>query len=75
MSDLLYTYRFVKCKKCGNEFLVERVLMGIDHTMDIIVSCKACLKKKGLNEAFAKERPDAAKAIRDWLEGEVKPQK
>lgn len=64
---MIYTYRVVKCQKCGKEFLVERLLIGVDHTTDIIVSCKECLQKAPLPKDFVKKYPEEAKAIMKWL--------
>ena len=63
-----YRFRFGKCGKCGHELLVETLLFGIDHTADIIVTCKDCLKKAPLPEEFIKEHPEEAKAIVEWLQ-------
>lgn len=65
---LEYTCRFAKCKGCGKEFLVESVLFGIDHTADIVVTCKDCLKETGIHENFVKEHPEEAKTITKWLQ-------
>ena len=69
--EIPYTYRFVKCQKCGREFLVERLLLGIDHTIDVIVSCKECLKKRSLPKDFIKKHPNEAGAIMTWLKGKT----
>ena len=66
-KDWPYTFRFRKCGTCGRESLVESVQCGIDNTIDIIVSCKECLKKKPLSKAFIEKHPDEAKAIQEWL--------
>jgi len=42
--------------------------MGVDHTLAITASCKDCLKKKGIPAKFAKEHPEEAKAIKNWVE-------
>jgi len=68
---MIYTYSFEKCQTCGKQFLVERMLIGTEHTASIIVSCKECLKKKGLNKQFAKEHSEEAKAINEWLKVEI----
>jgi len=69
VTNLRYIWQVVKCQVCGREFLVERVLFGTDHTLDIIVTCKECLKRKGLADKFKKEHPKEAKRIEKWLEG------
>jgi len=68
MPDFPYYFEFKSCSKCKREFLVEKVLFGIDHTVDTIVTCKECLKKTPLPEDFAKEHPEEAKAIMEWLQ-------
>jgi len=65
---MYYTFRFEKCQSCGKEFLVERTLIGIDHTASMIVSCKECLQKNPLPEPFIKGHPEEAKNIMKWLE-------
>jgi len=68
MSGLIYTFQFEKCQTCGKEFLVERLLIGTDHDASVIVSCKDCLKTKFTDDGvFAKEHPEEAKAIKEWL--------
>jgi len=69
VSNLRYTWKIVKCNVCGREFLVERVLFGFDHTMDTLVTCKECLKKKGIPAKFKKEHPKEAEKIERWLKG------
>ena len=66
-----YTYEFVKCNYCGKEFLVERTLMGTDHTIGVIVSCKECVKKAIENQHmntvnFKKQHPEEYKVIQEW---------
>jgi nitrogenase molybdenum-iron protein alpha/beta subunit len=68
-----YQYHFEKCGKCGREILVETILFGMDHTANIIVTCKECLKKAPLPEEFIKERPEEAKVIMEWLQKEQPP--
>lgn len=46
MPDFPVVGELVKCEKCGREILVERGLIGIDHTFTILVSCWQCLKKE-----------------------------
>lgn len=65
--DMPYTFKFRKCGTCSREFLVESVLIGTDHTMDTIVSCKECLKKKPLSKEFIEKHPEEAKIIQEWL--------
>ena len=62
-----YVWETVKCRICGKEFLVERLLYGVDHTGDIFVTCKECLKKEGISREFRKEFPEEAKRIEKWL--------
>ena len=63
-----YTCRVVKCQICEKEFLVERLLIGSEHTSSILVSCKECLKKKGVDTRFVKKYPEEMKVIKKWLE-------
>ena len=44
----------VKCPKCGREILVERGLIGIDHTVEILVTCWKCLDEKMKQRAVNK---------------------
>lgn len=67
---MIYIYQIVKCQKCGKEFLVERLLIGINHTVDTIVTCKECLKKSPLPKDFIRAYPEEAKAIIKWLKKE-----
>jgi len=67
MTEYPYTYRIVACQTCAEEILVERVLIGTDHTMDIIASHKQCLKKKGVGTKFKEKYPDIAKKLGEWL--------
>ena len=67
MKEMPYVYMTTKCSKCGREFLVERVLFGIDHALAIVVTCKECLKKNPLPEQFVKDHPAEAKSIMEWL--------
>lgn len=68
-----YGFSFEKCSHCGREMLVERQLIGVDHTISILVSCKECLRKRGCQEEFREKFPEKAKVIDEWLEkGEIK---
>ena len=62
----MYTYAKCECQQCGKKILVERVLIGSDHTSDVLVTCLDCLMKKGLNENYKKMNPNFAKDIEDW---------
>ena len=66
-----YVFEIVKCHYCGKEFLVERYLMGIDHTLGTLVTCKECARK-AIEEQhdfivrFRKQHPEAYKVIEEW---------
>ena len=53
LTDLFKDYKppiageIVECRKCGRRLLVERVLMGTDHTMAIHIICWDCLDDGG----------------------------
>ena len=39
--------KLVKCSKCGRRILVERGLIGVDHTIGIYATCWDCLESEG----------------------------
>lgn len=41
----------ISCPKCGRKILVERGLIGIDHSIEIFVTCWQCLNKKAQDKA------------------------
>lgn len=57
---------FKKCS-CGEEFLVQLVNNGSNHVMSMIVVCKKCLRKNGINESYEKDNPEEVKKINRWL--------
>ena len=40
-----------ECGKCGRKILVERALIGVNHTMSTIATCWECLKPETQKEA------------------------
>jgi hypothetical protein len=38
--------RLVECGKCKRKILVERALMGVDHTLNLFATCWDCLKEE-----------------------------
>jgi|GEM_PF-2574353 len=48
--------KLVKCSKCDRRILVERGLIGVDHTIGIYVTCWDCLESEGQKKV--KERYD-----------------
>jgi len=44
--------RLVKCSKCGRKILVERGLMGVNHTLEIIAACWDCLDGQARERAI-----------------------
>lgn len=45
-GELPVTGRVVECSECGRKFLIERALIGVDHTAGIIVTCLECLDEE-----------------------------
>ena len=43
--------QLVKCEKCGRKILVERALLGVNHTLDIKATCWECLTSKAKGKA------------------------
>ena len=35
-----------ECQKCKRRILVERVLFGINHTLEMVVTCWDCLSEE-----------------------------
>jgi hypothetical protein len=66
--SLGYTYNIQKCS-CGEEILVERLLLGVDHTANTMARHKKCLKLP-LNKKFIDDHPEEAEEITNWLKGE-----
>jgi len=64
--DLEYSYYKLKCSKCGRKILVEAILAGTDHNVDLIVTCAECIKPP-FNEEFVRKYPDIAKDIESWI--------
>lgn len=62
-----YEHHKEKCSQCGRRILVQIVLDGSSHNMNVSVVCAECLKKIGVNGEFKKERPEEAKDIEEWL--------
>lgn len=71
MADYDYTYVFVQCIVCGRKILVERMLFGLDHTIETNACCQDYVLKSPTWEQFEKERPAQAKAIRDRILAEA----
>lgn len=38
--------QIIKCEVCGRKFLVERIMVGVNHTAEILVTCLECLDDK-----------------------------
>ena len=39
------------CHKCGRKILVERALIGVNHTLDVIATCWECLDEETQEKA------------------------
>jgi len=71
LRGLTYTYTTAKCIVCGREFVVERILIGVDHTVDLHVTCKECVLKSPFWDEFKEQHPEEAKAIEAWVKDEI----
>lgn len=40
-----------KCEVCGREILVERIVNGVNHTLQVIITCWECLSKEAKQKA------------------------
>jgi len=69
-SRLPYRFSLHKCMVCGREFLVERFLIGVDHTISLNVICRECVLKSPNWDVFKKSYPKEAAAIEKWAKGE-----
>jgi len=68
---MTYVFDYVKCKHCKKEFLVERQLIGTDHTVGLLVTCKECARRaieerSPYTEAFKKQHPVEYEEIKKW---------
>lgn len=59
---------FLECEHCKRKILVSVVLFGVSHNGAMTVDCRECLKDKGINPEFVKERPEQAARIQRWLD-------
>ena len=64
-----YAYDIAECEICHKEFIVERVLIGVDHTPNLIITHKECMKLP-LPKDFIDEHPTEAKEIARWIRGD-----
>lgn len=62
-DSLNHEFHKLKCEKCGRKILVEFVLYGICHNLDIAATCADCVR---LSSKFKKERPEAYRDIMRW---------
>ena len=60
-----YNYEFISCNVCGKQFLVERIMIGVNHTANMIITCKECISLTE-KSVFEKEQPKAYKEIKKW---------
>jgi hypothetical protein len=66
MESLNYV---IKCSVCKRKMLATQVLLGVNHTAGIAVTCPDCTAKFDWDKnKWAKENPQEAKKIRQELE-------
>jgi len=46
LPPLPTTATLTSCSLCGKNILVEQILIGVNHTTKIIVTCWSCLENK-----------------------------
>jgi len=57
---------FKECNKCGRRIMITRVLLGVNHTIDSIVTCQVCITE--ISPKFKKEHPKDTAKLKKWLE-------
>ena len=55
---------FLKCHKCGRKIIVEFVINGTNHNMNVAATCAECVV---LSEDFKKNNPEEAKKIEEFV--------
>jgi hypothetical protein len=60
-----YIFHMMECVKCKRKILVERFLIGVSHTSNIVVTCAECLGV--IHPSFRKDHPEAADKIERWV--------
>jgi hypothetical protein len=50
--------RLIACSKCNRKILVERGLIGTDHTVALMAACWECLTEDEQNTARARYKID-----------------
>jgi len=68
---MTHVFECKKCNYCGKEFLVERILIGADHTTGLLVTCKSCAKRAIEDEhmyvkRFKRKYPQRYETIKKW---------
>ena len=72
MSEYNYdvlTY-YCKCSKCRRKILVQMLTLGTSHDLYVTATCAECLKRYGIDEEYARENPDDARRIEEWVNEE-----
>ena len=70
-----YGYDKCVCPHCGRKILVEKILVGVPHTVGVYATCLDCLMEKGMNEDFIKDNPQKAKDIQRWYDSSEQSEK
>ena len=69
MNDIITDY--CKCGYCGRKIIVQRVMIGVSHTMATCVTCGDCFLEKGVDKKYSKENPKVAENIMKFAKGEI----
>lgn len=54
----------LKCNKCGKKILVEILLFGVSHNLDVIATCGSCMK---ISDNIKEKYPEVSKKIEEFL--------
>jgi hypothetical protein len=69
-EEKMLVIEFLECSNCGRKILVERFLIGVNHTTSIKIICQDCLRKSRIAKNFREKHPKEAREIEDWLKDE-----
>lgn len=56
----------LKCHTCSRKILVQMVLFGQPHHLDLTVICGECLQ---VDKDFREQYPELSKDLEDWKNG------
>jgi tRNA pseudouridine-54 N-methylase len=54
----------MSCHKCGRNVMVELVLIGVPHHIQVIVTCGECVEP---SKQIRKEYPEIVTKVENWL--------